>query len=106
MNQPEVERVTLPQSAAEAVNRQTWQRADVLADYAHLEGWSDPGEWHAVQLLASELRNRRGLDLGIGSGRTTTWLRLLTPDYVGIDYTHAMVEQARARHPEADTRAG
>ncbi|HVU74092.1 MAG TPA: class I SAM-dependent methyltransferase [Mycobacteriales bacterium] len=110
MNQPGVAPTVVQPSAstraAESLNRQTWQREDVLAEYASLEGWSDPGEWRAIQLLAPELRNKRILDIGVGSGRTTTWLRLLTDDYVGIDYTQGMVEQAAARHPDADIRHG
>lgn len=106
MSQPSAAAEIAGVDAPEAVNRAVWQRADVLADYAVLEGWSDPGEWRAAQMLAPQLRNRRILDIGIGSGRTTSWLRLLTSDYVGIDYTHAMVEQARRRHPDADIRDG
>ena len=39
-------------------------------------------------------------------GRTTSLLRLVSSDYVGIDYTPELVELCRRRHPDADIRLG
>src|SRR4051794_11286338 len=71
-----------------------------------LIGWSDPGEPRAIGMVADACRGRPALDIGVGTGRTTTYLTLLTGDYVGIDYTPAMLQQARARHPDRDLRHG
>jgi SAM-dependent methyltransferase len=68
------------------------------------EGWSDPGERVATLWLADRLRGGDLLDVGIGTGRTTSLLRLLTANYVGIDYVEEMVQTARLRHPGIDLR--
>ena len=39
------------------------------------------------------------LDVGVGAGRTTLYLSRLTSEYVGIDYSEAMVGHCRARYP-------
>ena len=46
------------------------------------------------------------LDLGVGGGRTTALLRLVSSEYIGIDYTPELVELCRERHPGADIRLG
>lgn len=42
----------------------------------------------------------RMLDLGVGSGRTYPELRARSCDYVGVDYSPAMIEAARANFPD------
>lgn len=90
----------------DAVNLPVWASADAVGDFAESQGWTDAGELAAVLALAPTVRGEPMLDLGIGGGRTTTWSRLLTDDYVGVDITPAMVAAARGRHPEADLRVG
>ena len=85
------------------VNRSTW--TEVADEYA-IEGWGDPGEVAAMIVAADLARGRPVLDLGVGGGRTTSLFRLVTPDYVGIDYTPELVELCRRRHPDADIRLG
>jgi SAM-dependent methyltransferase len=74
-------------------------RTELLA-----EGWCDPGERAATLFIADRVRGGRLLDVGIGTGRTTSLLRLLSADYVGIDYVPEMVEISRQRHPGIDIR--
>lgn len=70
-------------------------------------GWFlDAGEQRVFALAAGELRNRPVLDLGVGAGRTTSFIRLLTDDYVGLDYSPALVVQCRASFPEFDISEG
>jgi SAM-dependent methyltransferase len=84
-------------------NRTTWSR---FAEEYRIEGWGDPGEMAALASVADLARGRPVLDLGVGGGRTTSLLRLLTSDYIGIDYTPEMVEICQARHPGLDIRLG
>jgi len=89
--------------SVDGTNRPLW--AEVAGEYA-VEGWGDPGEPGALALAADRSRGRPVLDLGVGGGRTTALLRLLSPDYVGLDYTPELVELCRERHPDADIRLG
>jgi len=67
------------------------------------DGWFlDAGEQCAFALAAGELRNRPVLDLGVGAGRTTSFIRLLTDEYVGLDYSPTMVVRCRASFPECE----
>lgn len=84
-------------------NRPTW--AAVADEYA-IEGWGDPGEVVALRLVADRARGRPVLDLGVGGGRTTSLLRLVSDDYTGIDYTPELVALCRNRHPGEDIRLG
>src|SRR5579884_2795938 len=92
-----------PDLSVDAVNQATWAR---FADDFAVEGWSDPGELAALLLVADAVRGAPILDLGVGGGRTYPLLRLLSSDYVGIDYSPPMVELCRRRHPDADVRLG
>jgi SAM-dependent methyltransferase len=82
-------------------NRSVWQSAPVLDAFARRQGWSDPGEGRAMQLLAAEARGEPILDIGVGAGRTLPYLRSLSEDYVAIDYLPEMVNATRARFPDA-----
>jgi SAM-dependent methyltransferase len=87
------------------VNRPVWELPETIAGMS-VEGFTDAGERDALLALAAEWRGRPLLDIGIGSGRTTTLLRLLSDDYIGVDYTAAMVAAAQRNHPGVDIRLG
>lgn len=91
-------------TAAE-VNRSVWQQPAIAAEF-QFEGWTDPGEIAALVHAARLARGVPTLDIGQGAGRTTSLLALLTDDYQAVDFTPAMVELARRRHPHADIRVG
>jgi SAM-dependent methyltransferase len=90
----------------ESVNRSHWEDADVVGEMRGLQGWSDPGEPLALARVATAVRGRPALDIGVGTGRTTTFVTLLTDDYIGVDYTPAMLDVARQLHPTRDLREG
>ncbi len=81
----------------DAVNREVWENN--AAFFEHLIGWIDQGEEASLNRVADDVRGLPILDLGVGAGRTTPLLRLLTRDYIGIDYTVSMIAAARRRHP-------
>jgi SAM-dependent methyltransferase len=85
----------------DAINQSIWIRD---AARFEIEGWSDPGELAALTFVADLVRDLPTLDIGVGGGRTYSLLRLLTRDYVAIDYTEELVRRCRVRHPEADVR--
>jgi SAM-dependent methyltransferase len=58
----------------------------------------------AIEAVASEVRGLPLLDIGVGGGRTTSLLRLLTNDYVGVDWSPEILEVCRSNHPGADIR--
>ena len=85
----------------DAVNRRAWRRRSTVRAYQRLQGWTDPGEQAAFGHVAPKVRSRSILDIGVGAGRTTGLLQALSTEYVGIDYTAAMVGACRASHPQA-----
>ncbi len=72
----------------------------------HDDGFTDEGERAAVEHLDGALDGARVLDLGFGTGRTTSWLAPRAGGYVGIDVSPGMVRAARRRHPGVDLRLG
>jgi ubiquinone/menaquinone biosynthesis C-methylase UbiE len=44
------------------------------------------------------------LDLGVGGGRTTSYLKAMVRHYVGVDYAPEMIEICRAKYPSVDFR--
>jgi SAM-dependent methyltransferase len=55
-------------------------------------------------LIARQVRGRRALDFGCGTGRSTRFLRELGFDTIGVDVSAAMLERARALDPGGDYR--
>jgi SAM-dependent methyltransferase len=101
-----------PLSTPDEVNRAAWSTAEVVHEFGDdgsplsIETWSDAGERAAITSVASEARGRPILDVGVGGGRTTTMLRLVSDDYIGVDYTSEMVAACRRNYPGADIRWG
>jgi SAM-dependent methyltransferase len=60
-----------------------------------------PAEEHLIRYLSGRLENNPILDIGVGPGRTTPFLKAKTPHYVGIDYAERMLKPCKAKYPEA-----
>ncbi|NHN56625.1 methyltransferase domain-containing protein [Calidifontibacter sp. DB0510] len=88
-----------------ADNARTFNDPRVVAVYS-ATGWLDPGEERSIRRVARECRGGRIVDLGVGTGRTTGLLTLLSDDYVGLDYAPRMLAKARERFPGVDLRDG
>jgi SAM-dependent methyltransferase len=64
----------------------------------------DVGERLVLHELAPLVRGLPILDVGVGAGRTSWSLRLLSDSYVAIDAAPRMVELCRHNHPGVDVR--
>lgn len=91
-------------SAFDAVNRAVWSRDALI--FADADTWTDRGERNAISSVADEVRGEPILDVGVGAGRSTWLLRMLSPRYTAVDYTPEMVELCRRLHPDVDVRIG
>ncbi len=85
---------------------------DLSAHNARIFCSSKLADWYAGQTLCAAetmivlrrrdaFANRRVLDLGVGSGRTTRFLLPFAADYVGIDFSPQMLAKCRAAFPAA-----
>ena len=86
--------------------RRKWRVASRVTKYAALQGWIDAGERLGISTIADEVRGTPVLDLGVGAGRTAWLMRLLTDDYVGVDWSPEMVVACHAGYPGLDVRQG
>jgi SAM-dependent methyltransferase len=87
-----------PPSIIDAINQRTMASAEAVAAYSQShETW--PAERTVYDRVAAEVRGRAILDLGVGAGRTVPPLLEFSDDYVGVDYTRAMIEVCRRRFP-------
>jgi ubiquinone/menaquinone biosynthesis C-methylase UbiE len=68
--------------------------------------WGDRGEITALLQVADATRGQPVLDIGVGAGRTTWFLRLLSARYTGVDFAESMVAKCRENFPGYDIRVG
>ena len=82
----------------DAVNRRTMASSEAVTKYT-VSTTLEPAEAAGLAAIASEARGRPILDLGVGAGRTVVALRAVSEDYLGIDYTPAMIDVCRRAYP-------
>jgi SAM-dependent methyltransferase len=85
-------------------NRLAWGSSDVIKLFATRAGFASDAEAHVMRRLAAEANDQPILDIGVGGGRTVPLLRIVSSDYVGIDYIDGLVRAARRRYPDARLR--
>lgn len=83
-----------------------WRARSLVEKYQGMHGWIDEGERVVINSIADEVRCQGILDLGVGAGRTAWLLRLLTADYVALDWSPEMVSACRSLYPGIDVRRG
>lgn len=87
------------QNDIDRINLRTMGAPDVVAHYARAAALQ-AHEQAALDTVSAEMRGRAILDIGVGGGRTVPHLLAISHDYLGLDYSLAMVEACRARFPE------
>lgn len=75
-------------------------------DARRMSWYGDLGERTSLLSVADDVRDTPILDIGVGGGRTTLLLRLLSADYVAVDAAPNMVALFRSRYPDFDVRLG
>ncbi len=81
-------------------NQAVFEDARVVREFIGREGWLDQGELAALLSVAPLVRSEPVLDIGVGLGRTSSLLRMLTDAYVAVDYSTEMVRMFREIHPD------
>lgn len=84
-------------------NAAQWSRASIAFRYRNKSDLF-PAEAAMLQKLRGRLTGAHVLDIGIGTGRTTGAIASQCGRYVGVDYSKAMIDRAKARFPGHDLR--
>jgi len=63
-------------------------------------GFLNAGERAAMLEVATQARGSAILDVGVGAGRTTALLRLLSDDCVAVDYADSAVAEFARNYPD------
>lgn len=77
-------------------NHQTYSRPLIVNYYQQLQQLQ-PAEVTIIKRLEQNLSQMKMLDLGVGGGRTTKYFLPLVKEYIGIDYSTAMIAACRER---------
>jgi ubiquinone/menaquinone biosynthesis C-methylase UbiE len=86
------------QVTIDKINRAAYASEAVVAWYDNLDFILKP-EKVILKKITPFIKNKKLLDIGIGGGRTTKFLREVSSDYTGIDYTPRCAEIARNKYP-------
>jgi len=81
-----------------ARNKKGWENRTLARLYARQDALHAP-EKAILDSLQDSFKGRRLLDVGVGGGRTVPHLLKISADYIGIDYSSAMIEACRVRFP-------
>jgi SAM-dependent methyltransferase len=79
-------------------SRATFNNPSVVESYRRA-GELQPPEIEIFSRIGPEFAGKRILDLGVGAGRTTPYLLEISRNYIGIDFSLAMIAACQARYP-------
>jgi len=80
-------------------NLAIYELDEVVDEYADPPASLHVGERIVLDSISEEIKNVRILDIGVGGGRTTPNLIEFSTDYIGIDYSAAMIAECKKRYP-------
>lgn len=83
-----------------SINKTTYARPDVLKYYHGVDALFKT-ERMLFDKLYPKIKDSKILDIGVGGGRTTSYLMDISPDYTGVDYVAEFAEQTAIKYPEA-----
>lgn len=72
------------------LNQEAYRAAAIVAHYSRKQELLRP-EATILNLFRNELAKMRFLDIGVGGGRTTWHIAPLVKEYLGVDYSEAMI---------------
>ena len=81
-----------------------YSRQDIVEDFASRD-YLMPAEFVALGEVWQQVRGDI-LDVGVGAGRTTGYLRGISASYRALDISPNMAEACRVRHPGVDVEVG
>jgi SAM-dependent methyltransferase len=91
-------------SKQDEVNLRLYRRADVVQSYTRVT--LHPPEATILIRYRDDFQRRRVLDLGCGAGRLATYLRPLTDQYAGVDFSPHMVAHCQQAFPGLSSSRG
>jgi SAM-dependent methyltransferase len=96
--------IALPESGVPHVpdvNWLTFTNRIVVWKYSREQKLQLPEET-ILNEIGSAVRGQPILDIGVGAGRTTPYLKPLASRYIGVDYSSEMVSKCRALYPSEE----
>ncbi len=85
-------------------NQRVFSHARTTGEYrrqfTRQSGFLDPGERAALLLVAAASKRPSILDVGVGPGRTTALLKLMSDDYFAVDYSRGMLDEFERNYPD------
>jgi ubiquinone/menaquinone biosynthesis C-methylase UbiE len=91
--------------AISAYNERTFARRDLAEELATWD-WIEAGEERLLRSVERKIEGAGILEIGVGAGRMVERLRKISRRYTAIDYSQAMIDTCRARHPDIELRKG
>jgi ubiquinone/menaquinone biosynthesis C-methylase UbiE len=77
-------------------NKRVYEAVDVVEYYSSLAKLFKP-ERTILNMVEKKLKDMKMLDIGVGGGRTALYFKDLVNEYVGIDYSAAMIKECERK---------
>jgi SAM-dependent methyltransferase len=79
------------------INQQAYSSEKIVDKYAKHQ-YLQKGEVNIFDKFKEKIRNGKILDIGIGGGRTTSYLAPIAKEYVGVDFSQPFVDHCQAKY--------